>query len=149
VLEDKDFLTCHSSKTYSKFSKQRLSPDSNKSPRLHDINRVLKTAKKYLFATKKFRCVTITKKRKAITFAYNEHSQLYVGQSIKIYFLEGSEYIVLSIFKVNGFYFESSIDLCAEESSKTLTVNGRGYIQLGLSVTLSSIYHAQTFSGTF
>jgi hypothetical protein len=41
-----------------------------------------------------------------------------------MYSLEGSEYIVLSIFKVNGFYFESSIDLCAEESSKSLTVNG-------------------------
>jgi V8-like Glu-specific endopeptidase len=40
---------------------------------------MIEMTKKYLFRTERWGCVTIIKKRTAITFAHNEHSTLEVG----------------------------------------------------------------------
>jgi hypothetical protein len=118
---------------------QEVSPVSDGSPKRQKIDSMIEKSKKYLFRTERWGCVTIIKKTTAITFAHNEHGSLEVGNIIKIYSLEnGSEYDV-KVCKINiesdWVLLEAKIDLCVDEPKKGLTVDGRGYIQLGLSAT--------------
>jgi hypothetical protein len=118
---------------------QEISPVSDGSPKRQKIDNMIEKTKKYLFRTERWGCVTIIKKRTAITFAHNEHRTLEVGNIIKIYSLEnGSQYDV-KVCKINieseWVLLEAEIDLCVDEPKKGLTVDGCGYIQLGLSAT--------------
>jgi hypothetical protein len=118
---------------------QEISPTSDGSPKRQKIDSMIEKTKKYLFRTESWGCVTIIKKRTAITFAHNEHRTLEVGKIIKIYSIEnGSQYDV-KVCKINiesdWVLLEAEINLCADEPKKGLTVDGRGYIQLGLSAT--------------
>ena len=85
-------------------------------------------------------CVTVIKTRAAVTFAHGEHQTLKPGSILKIYSIdENVEYDVKVVKKndVNDWVLlESAIDLCEKDEPKMgLTVDGRGYIQLGLSAT--------------
>jgi hypothetical protein len=118
---------------------QEISHVSDGSPKRQKIDNMIEKTKKYLFRTERWGCVTIIKKRTAITFAHNEHRTLEVGNIIKIYSLEnGSQYDV-KVCKINiesdWVLLEAEIDLCVDEPKKGLTVDGRGYNQLGVSAT--------------
>jgi hypothetical protein len=87
---------------------QEISPGSNSSPKRQKIDSMIEKTKKYLFRTESWGCVTIIKKRTAITFAHNEHCTLEVGNIIQIYSIEHNLNTMLrsakSIPKVTGFY---------------------------------------------
>ncbi len=109
------------------------------SPKRRKVDDLIEKSKKYLFRTERWGCVTVIKKRKAITFAHNEHSALELGMSIKIYSIEGNVECNAKVVKTSAesdcVLLETDIDLCEDEPKKGLTVDGRRYIQLGLSAT--------------
>jgi hypothetical protein len=65
---------------------QEIPPEG--SPRRRKVDDLIEKSKKYLFRTERWGCVTVNKKRRAITFAHHEHSTLQPGMSIKIYSVE-------------------------------------------------------------
>jgi hypothetical protein len=83
-LEKENILT--RSHSFSDEETQEISPVSDGSPKRQKIDNhivyghnMIEMTKKYLFRTERWGCVTIIKKRIAITFAHNEHSTLEVG----------------------------------------------------------------------
>jgi hypothetical protein len=116
---------------------QEIPPEG--SPKRRKVDDLIEKSKKYLFRTERWGCVTVIKKRRAITFAHNEHSTLQPGMSMKIYSIEGNVECDAKVVKTSTesdwVLLETDIDLCEDEPKKGLTVDGRGYIQLGLSAT--------------
>lgn len=92
-------------------------------------------------------CVTVIRKRRAVTFAHNAHSELVVGKSLKIYPVatesEKSEVttatpgidVKVVNFNVESDWvlLESDVDLCEKEPAWCPVKDGFSYIQLGLS----------------
>jgi hypothetical protein len=116
---------------------QEIPPEG--SPKRRKVDDLIEKSKKYLFRTERLGCFTVIKKRRAITFAHNEHSTLQPGMSMKIYSIEGNVECDAKVVKTSTesdwVLLETDIDLCEDEPKKGLTVDGRGYIQLGLSAT--------------
>lgn len=116
---------------------QEIPPEG--SPKRQKVDGLIERSKKYLLRTHFWGCVTIITKRRAATFAHNEHHTLQPGNNIKIYSTEGNVQYDVIVVKTNAesdwVLLESDVDLCEEEPKKGLTVDGRGYIQLGLSAT--------------
>ena len=135
IIKSRNGLRSHSS---SDEVIQEISPTSDGSPKRQKIDSMIEKTKKYLFRTERWGCVTIIKKRTAI-IAHNEHRTLEVGNIIKIYSLENGSQYEVKVCKINiesdWVLLEAEIDLCVDEPNKGLTVDGRGYIQLGLSAT--------------
>ena len=93
--------------------------------------------KKYLFRTERWGCVTVIKKRRAVTFAHGEHLTLGTGSSIKIRSIDGNVEYDVKVVKINvnsdWVLLESDDDLCEDEPIWGPVVDGHRYVQLGLS----------------
>ncbi|KAI8892188.1 hypothetical protein BC833DRAFT_533236 [Globomyces pollinis-pini] len=98
---------------------------------------MIEKTKKYLFRTERWGCVTIIKKRTAITFAHNEHRTLEVGSIINIYSLENGSQYDIKVCKINiesdWVLLEADVDLCEKGPIWGPVVDGHRYVQLGLS----------------
>jgi hypothetical protein len=107
------------------------------SPKRRKIDNLIEKSKKYLFRTDRWGCVTVIKKRTAVTFAHGEHQTLKPGMSMKIYSIEGNvEFdvkVVKTIAESDWVLLESGVDLCEDEPIWGPVVDAHRYIQLGLS----------------
>jgi hypothetical protein len=110
---------------------------SDGSPKRRKVDDLIERSKKYLFKTGSWGCVTVIKKRKAVTFAHNEHCALQPGMKIKIYSVDGKVEYDVEVTKTNAksdwVLLESDVDLCEEEPIWGPVVDGHRYIQVGLS----------------
>ena len=109
------------------------------SPHQREVDDLIATSKQYLFRTDRWGCVTVFKKRRAVTFAHGEHQTLKPGMRMKIYPVEGKKEYDVEVIKTNAegdwVLLESGVDLCEDEPKMALTADGRVYIQLGFSAT--------------
>ncbi|KAK6099281.1 hypothetical protein MT418_000717 [Batrachochytrium dendrobatidis] len=134
LLEEKNILI----RSYSSSDEEtrEISPVSDGSLK-QEIDSTIEKTKKYLFRTERWGCVTIIKKRTAITFAHNEHRTLEVGNIIKIFSIEKDSQYDLKVRKVNiesgWVLLEADVDLCEKGPIWEPVVYGRRYVQLGLS----------------
>jgi hypothetical protein len=114
---------------------QELPPKG--SPKREKVDALIKKSTKYLFRTERWGCVTVIKKRKAITFAHNDHSTLQPGMSMKIYSIDGNVEFDVKVVKTNAesdwVLLESDADLCEKEPVWGPFAYGHRYVQLGLS----------------
>lgn len=98
---------------------------------------MIEKTKKYIFKTERWECVTIIKKRTAITFAHKEHHTLGFGNIIQIYSIEHNSRYDVKVRKVNiesdWVLLEADVDLCEKVPIWGPVVDGHRYIQLGLS----------------
>ncbi|EGF83362.1 expressed protein [Batrachochytrium dendrobatidis JAM81] len=135
LLEEKNILI----RSYSSSDEEtrEISPVSDGSLKQQEIDSTIEKTKKYLFRTERWGCVTIIKKRTAITFAHNEHRTLEVGNIIKTFSIEKDSQYDLKVRKVNiesdWVLLEADVDLCEEGPIWEPVVYGRRYVQLGLS----------------
>lgn len=116
---------------------QEISPTSEGSPKRRKVDDLIEKSKKYLFRTDRWGCVTVIKKRKAVTFAHNEHHTLQPGMSMKIYSIEENVEYDVKVVNTNAesdwVLLESGVDLCEKEPIWGPVVDGHRYVQLGLS----------------
>ncbi|EGF80983.1 hypothetical protein BATDEDRAFT_88204 [Batrachochytrium dendrobatidis JAM81] len=116
LLEEKNILI----RSYSSSDEEtrEISPVSDGSLKQQEIDSTIEKTKKYLFRTERWGCVTIIKKRTAITFAHNEHRTLEVGNIIKTFSIEKDSQYDLKVRKVNiesdWVLLEADVDLCEE-----------------------------------
>ncbi|OAJ36794.1 hypothetical protein BDEG_20927 [Batrachochytrium dendrobatidis JEL423] len=107
------------------------------SPKRRKVDDLIEKSKRYLFRTERWGCVTVIKKRRAVTFAHTEHSSLQPGMSMKIYSTEGNVEYDVKVVKTNAesdwVLLESDVDLCEKEPIWEPVVDGHRYVQLGLS----------------
>jgi len=101
------------------------------------VDKFINNAKKYLFRTDRWGCVTVIKKRLAVTYAHNEHRSLEPGMSIKIYSIDENVAYDVKVFMTNVLgdwvLLECDVDLCQDDPIWDPVVDGHRYIQLGLS----------------
>ena len=109
------------------------------SPHQREVDDLIAKSKQYLFRTDRWGCVTVFKKRRAVTFAHGEHQTLKPGMRMNIYPVEGKKEYDVEVIKTNAeddwVLLESGVDLCKDEPKMALTADGRAYIQLGFSAT--------------
>ncbi|XJO71996.1 hypothetical protein BDV3_001409 [Batrachochytrium dendrobatidis] len=127
LLEEKNILI----RSYSSSDEEtrEISPVSDGSLKQQEIDSTIEKTKKYLFRTERWGCVTIIKKRTAITFAHNEHRTLEVGNIIKIFSIEKDSQYDLKVRKVNiesdWVLLEADVDLCEKGPIWEPVVYGR------------------------
>ncbi len=107
-------------------------------PRVKNTGSYLGKANRFLFRTERWACVTAITKRKAITFAHTTHSNLQVGNQLKILSLKnGANYYTVKVTKkdpvCDWILLESKVDLCDEAPYWRLATDGLGYMLIGFS----------------
>jgi hypothetical protein len=116
---------------------EELPPEG--SPQRRKINDLIEKSNKYLFRTVNWGCVTVVKKRQAVTFAHDEHETLKPGMSMKIYSIEENVEYDVEVLETNlendWVLLESQVDLCEDYPKIGVTADGRVYTQLDLSAT--------------
>ena len=116
---------------------QEIGSASAYSPDQQEVDNLIQKAKKYLFRTHDWGCVTVIKKKRAVTFAHNQHRTLQPGQIIKIYSTEGNVEYDATVVGTNAesdwVLLQSGVDLCEKEPIWGPVSDGHRYVQLGLS----------------
>lgn len=117
---------------------QETSPVSESSLKPQRSDKLIEACKKYLFRTEHWGCVTIIRKRHAVTYAHNQPPEMQIpGQSVNIISIQDNVQYTVKVLAVNierdWILLISDVDLCEEEPARGGTVDGREYIQLGLS----------------
>jgi hypothetical protein len=135
LMEEKHLLIRLYASAYNTAQTSASSPDSQfKRQRIDDT---IEKVTNYLFRTENWACVTIINTRNAVTYAHGDHSTLKAGDTFTIYSIRTNSKFVVKVVQVNSavdcVLLEAETDLCQEEPKAGMTIDGRGYVQLGLS----------------